>query len=466
MGDSRTVLHVSEAFGGGVVAAVRSHVAASPEFRHLLAFSDRLEAPLTGHDLDPFDALVTLPHEPLAAIRTIRRAVRKQHVDIVHAHSAIGGALARLAVRSSDIPIVYTPHCFAHLRLDRSGLSRAAYRAVEKRMAANTTVYAACAPYEYEQCERSGPRRPARLRPQCPHRPPTVHRSPGPNDDGRLHILGVGRLFPQKDPEFFAAAVESVRAAGIDLDATWIGDGEAHLRRRLLAADIDVTGWLPREESLRRLAQPGGIYLHSARWEGFPFAILEAHAAGLPLIIRHIPTLAAFAFPHEVRDPSDVPLAVKELAEPHARAEAVAAADDVLGRQQLRAPAQPAARGVPHCAEVGRLGPSMNAVSGGWAVPTWRERTVQLPDGRTHAMLVDTAQTDGTTEMYLKGDGIWVNSYLVSVMFALTQSGARVLDLGGFVGEFALAAAAHGCEVVSGRGQRANKRRCWQPAPN
>jgi FkbM family methyltransferase len=64
-------------------------------------------------------------------------------------------------------------------------------------------------------------------------------------------------------------------------------------------------------------------------------------------------------------------------------------------------------------------------------------------------MLVDSTQTDGTTEMYLKGDGIWVNSYLVSVMFALTQPGARVLDLGGFVGEIALAAAAHGCEVVS-----------------
>ncbi len=80
---------------------------------------------------------------------------------------------------------------------------------------------------------------------------------------------------------------------------------------------------------------------------------------------------------------------------------------------------------------------------------TWRERTVQLPGGGTHAMLVDTALTDGTTAMYLKGDGIWVNSYLVALMFTLTKPGDRVLDLGGFVGEFALAAAAHGCEVVS-----------------
>lgn len=329
MGDSRTVLHVSEAFGGGVVAAVRAHVAATPEFRHLLAFSDRLEAPLTGHDLDPFDALVTLPHEPLAAIRTIRRAVRKQRVDIVHAHSSIGGALSRLAVRSSDIPIVYTPHCFAHLRLDRSSLSRAAFRAVEKRMAANTTVYAACAPYEFEQCKNLDADVPRVYVPNAL----TATDSPQiavSEPNSRPHLFGVGRLFPQKDPEFFAAAVESVRAAGIELDATWIGDGETHLRRRLLATDIDVTGWLPREELLGRLAQPGGIYLHSARWEGFPFAILEAHAAGLPLIIRHIPTLAAFAFPHEVRDASDVALAVKELIDPHSRAEAIAEVGDVL----------------------------------------------------------------------------------------------------------------------------------------
>ncbi|HUS22621.1 MAG TPA: glycosyltransferase [Aeromicrobium sp.] len=329
MGDSQTVLHVSEAFGGGVVAAVRSHVAASPEFRHVLAFSDRLEAPLTGHDLDPFDAVITLPHAPLAAIRTIRRVGGKGRVDIVHAHSAIGGALARIALRSSEVPIVYTPHCFAHLRLDRSALSRAAYRAVEKRLARNTTVYAACAPYEYEQCTRLDADVPRVYVPNAltaMDRPPVAATKP----HDRPHVLGVGRLFPQKDPEFFATAVQSVRAAGIELDATWIGDGEAHLRRRLLAADIDVTGWLPRDESLRRLAQPGGIYLHSARWEGFPFAILEAHAAGLPLIIRHIPTLAAFAFPHEVRDPSDVALAVKELAEPHSRAEAVVAADAVL----------------------------------------------------------------------------------------------------------------------------------------
>lgn len=329
VGNARTILHVSEAFGGGVVAATRAYVDSSPEFRHLLAFADRAEAPLTGHDLDPFDAVVTLPHEPTAAMRTIRRAARAQQVDIVHAHSATGGTLARLALRASDIPIVYTPHCLAHLRQDKGRPSRTLFRTIEKVMSANTSVFAACSPHEFDQCRRLAPHVPRVYVPNALM--PRDHPPLAPIDDTSTpHLLGVGRLFPQKDPGFFVAAVESVRAAGLDVSATWIGDGEPRLRRQLTSAGIDVTGWLPREESLRRLAQPGGIYLHAALWEGFPFAILEAHAAGLPLIVRNIASLADFEFPHEVREPQDVAQIVKELMAVEVRAEAVAATRIVL----------------------------------------------------------------------------------------------------------------------------------------
>jgi len=325
---AKTVMHISEAFGGGIVAAVRAYVAATPEFRHVLAFADRLEAPLTGHDLDPFDAVVTLPHEAVAAIRTIRRVAGNRRVDIAHAHSATGGAWARIALRSSEVPIVYTPHCFAHLREDKSRTSRGAYRAIEKWMSNNTSAYAACSPHEFELCAALAPTVPRVYVPNAlsaTDHPPRVA-----SHDAPPHLLGVGRLLPQKDPEFFARAVEAVRAAGIDVSATWIGDGERPLRDRLVSAHIEVTGWLPRDESLQRLAQPGGIYLHSARWEGFPFAILEAHDAGLPLVIRDIPTLADFPFPLRIQDPHEVAQVVKELESADARADAVAASADVL----------------------------------------------------------------------------------------------------------------------------------------
>lgn len=319
-GRAASVLHVSEAFGGGVVAAVHAHVGATPEFEHVLAFSDRPETPLSGHDLDPFDAIASLPATPVAAIRTIRRILQRRRVDVIHAHSVIGGALARIAAVSPDVPVVYSPHCFAHLRADRSRVQRDLYRMVETRLARFTAVYAACSPYELEQAAALAPRV-TRV-----YVPNAVAASDEPQPIGRngtVHILGDGRLCAQKDPAFFAQAVRAIRASGMEVDAAWIGDGEAKLRRRLEAADIEVTGWLPREESLKRLAQPGGIYLHTARWEGFPYAILEAQAAGLPMIVRHIPTLADFDFPVQVCEPIEVARAVKELQADDARARAV-----------------------------------------------------------------------------------------------------------------------------------------------
>lgn len=336
-GSTATVLHVSEAFGGGIVAAVRAHVEATPEFQHVLAFSDRPETPLSGHDLDLFDAIVPLPQTPIAALRTIRRILRTRSVQVVHAHSAIGGGLARLSSGVSGVPIVYSPHCYAHLRGDRSRLNRSLYRLAERLLARYTAVYAACSPFELEQSATVGRDVPRVYVPNAVAAP-DVPQPVGPGE--RMHILGVGRLCPQKAPAYFAEAVKAVRASGIDVAAAWIGDGEPRLRQALEAADIEVTGWLPHEESLSRLAQPGGIYLHTAGWEGFPYAILEAQAAGLPMIVRRIPTLADFDFPHEVVEAADVEQVVKELQAVEARARAVELAAATLAdnnRDLLRA---------------------------------------------------------------------------------------------------------------------------------
>jgi FkbM family methyltransferase len=82
-------------------------------------------------------------------------------------------------------------------------------------------------------------------------------------------------------------------------------------------------------------------------------------------------------------------------------------------------------------------------------VETWIERNVELPNGLRHAMVVDTASDDPLTRLYLTGAGVWLNAYLVRVMSALVSPGDRVVDLGAFAGDFALAAAAQGCEVLA-----------------
>lgn len=85
----------------------------------------------------------------------------------------------------------------------------------------------------------------------------------------------------------------------------------------------------------------------------------------------------------------------------------------------------------------------------GFPVDTWVERTVELPNGLRHSMVVDAASDDPLTRLYLTGDGVWLNAYLVRVMSAVVHPGDHVVDLGAFAGDFSLAAAAHGCEVLA-----------------
>jgi FkbM family methyltransferase len=82
-------------------------------------------------------------------------------------------------------------------------------------------------------------------------------------------------------------------------------------------------------------------------------------------------------------------------------------------------------------------------------VDTWIERNVELPNGSRHVMVVDTASDDSVTQLYLTGSGVWLNAFLVRVMLATVQPGDRVVDLGAFAGDFALAAAANGCDVLA-----------------
>lgn len=314
------ILHVSEAYGGGLASAVQEYVKSAPDAEHILAYAGRPEAPVSGHDLQQFVEIVELHDGVVKPIRTIRRLVRHRSVDVIHAHSAFGGLYARLAVRSTRVPIVYTPHCYAFLRQDRRGW-RALFRMVETLLARNTTVFAACSPYEARLSQWG--RTPAIYVPNVYSDGTVDPEPPADATPGSVHLLGVGRLLAQKDPAFFAAAVRALRGAGIDVRATWVGDGHHRLRELLEEAGVRVTGWLPREESRASFAGQDTVYLHTALWEGFPFGILEAQAAGTPAIVRHIPMLADFAFPHEVTRPEDVVAAVRAIMAPGGRAAAV-----------------------------------------------------------------------------------------------------------------------------------------------
>lgn len=290
------ILHVAESFGGGVSAAILDYVDSVPELQHDLLYSVRSDAPISRSIVDRFNTATEFPVGHFARVRSIRSLVKAGNYRSVHAHSSIAGAYVRLATSKRRVDIIYTPHCYAFERADLIWPLSPVFRLIEHLLALNTTKFAACSLREEELSRWRG------CAASTIFVPNVVSDGLGDNlsrvgsrSTSTYRLVGAGRASPQKDPDFFFECVDTARAAGIDLDAVWVG-GDDDLATRGALHGVRVTGWLPRDESLEQLAS-ADLYLHSAAWEGFPIAVLEALALNVPTLVREIPAFENVGIP-------------------------------------------------------------------------------------------------------------------------------------------------------------------------
>ncbi len=102
-----------------------------------------------------------------------------------------------------------------------------------------------------------------------------------------LLCLTVGRLSPQKGHDVLVPVIPHVVAAYPNVHFLWAGDGptEKVLRKQLerYRAAEHVT-FLGKRDDIPALLQAADLFVHPARFEGQPFSLLEAMAAGLPIV--------------------------------------------------------------------------------------------------------------------------------------------------------------------------------------
>jgi glycosyltransferase involved in cell wall biosynthesis len=99
-------------------------------------------------------------------------------------------------------------------------------------------------------------------------------------DDGR-YALVAGRLVPEKG---FDTAVLASRAAGAPLVVAGEGPDESRLRALAAGADVRFTGMIAREELDRIRGEAALVLAPSRSDDACPFAVIEAMAAGVPVI--------------------------------------------------------------------------------------------------------------------------------------------------------------------------------------
>lgn len=222
--------------------------------------------------------------EDLAAIRHVAARVAKTDPDIVHGHGAKGGAYARLAARANGPVRVYTPHG-GSLLFTPDTLSGRTYLTLEKLLRLRTDLFLFESAF-IERLFREKIGSPGTMSRTVPNGVGADEFVDVPLSPDATDILYIGELRALKGIDVLLDALAALHAKGLALTATIVGAGAAYhdLKRQTEASGLaEAVRFVPPTPARKAFAL-GRIMVVPSRAESFPYIVLEAAAAGKPLI--------------------------------------------------------------------------------------------------------------------------------------------------------------------------------------
>jgi glycosyltransferase involved in cell wall biosynthesis len=224
----------------------------------------------------------------LSATRHVALCVRQTLPDIVHGHGAKGAAYARLAVPAGGPLRVCTPHG-GSLLFERVSSSGRFYLWLETLLNRRTDLFLFESAF-IERLFRAKIGAPAAMSRIVPN-------GVGPDEfaDVELRadatdVLYIGELRTLKGVDLLLEALASLRARGIALTATIVGAGASSNDLKQQAEQSGLTEavrFLPPMPARHAFAL-GRVMAVPSRAESFPYIVLEAAAAGKPLIATDV----------------------------------------------------------------------------------------------------------------------------------------------------------------------------------
>lgn len=223
--------------------------------------------------------------ECFAAVRRLARMLREQEADLVQTFLFHANVIGTRAARSAHVSHVLTGIRVADPRWWRTALERTATASADRFVCVSQAVA--------ESCRRRGFA--AEKLVVIPNGVElSVFREAIAADlpslgvsASRRVILYVGRLDKQKGLDYFFRELPAVFRELPDHDVLVVGDGP--LRSRLyrlvheknIESRVHFAGWQPNVPSLLAASE---VLVLPSRWEGMPNVVLEAMAAGKPVI--------------------------------------------------------------------------------------------------------------------------------------------------------------------------------------
>jgi glycosyltransferase involved in cell wall biosynthesis len=226
-------------------------------------------------------------------VSTVRlcRILRDGSFDVVHAHCAGAGFVARLAnvLSRRHLPVVYTPHFYSFDMPDFGRVTRAVCFLVEKALAATTDYTVCVSDVERLSAERLHARKMTVVKiPNGINVQPRARAERRASGVTRVHF--IGRLSLEKAPDVLLEAWSEIEAMGLPATADIVGSGplEPRLRERAQELQLKTLRFLGHVPDASRQLTSSDVVVIPSRHEALPYVLLEAMAAECAIVASRV----------------------------------------------------------------------------------------------------------------------------------------------------------------------------------
>lgn len=258
-------------------------------------------------DMPYFDKKFELPIERLpynknniTAYKQLKTIIDAEKYDIIHCHTPMGGAIARLAakgVRKHGTKVFYTAHGF-HFYKNAPLVNWLIYYPIEKILSNFTDVLITINKEDFSRAKKHFKAKEIRYVPgvgvnlnkfgNVALNKEECKKKLGIPKDGRI-VLSVGELNKNKNHETAIKAIAGLKNKNIHYIVAGVGRLDKHLIN--VAEECNVKNnvhLLGRREDIAELCDLADIFCFPSYREGLPVSLMEAMASGLPCVVSNI----------------------------------------------------------------------------------------------------------------------------------------------------------------------------------
>jgi glycosyltransferase involved in cell wall biosynthesis len=238
-----------------------------------------------------------MPSDTLAWLRFLR-LVRELKPDVLHGHGAKAGVFIRAKIAAKDTIRVYTPHG-GSLHYPLTTIKGNLYARLERALMDSTDLFLFESAFARDTYQRTIGKPKGLVR--CVFNGVTANEfDPIVKAEDATDVLYVGEFRHIKGADLLIDAVARLRADGRPVTLTLAGDGEesaslkAQVERLGLGQAVRFIGHVKARYGFSK----GSLLVVPSRGDSMPYVVIEAAAAGIPMVAANVGGIPEIFGPH------------------------------------------------------------------------------------------------------------------------------------------------------------------------